>query len=164
MILGLIFLGFSFLIYVTSLDQRNGMHLLFIKQEIRTASGLMARPVLTSYYKSNNFGKRPFNKFNVYTRPDETILCSDNKQSTFCQLLCGLIQRDEVLRVGVVFASAFLRAIKFLEGNWQELCSNIRTGHISDWITDLDCRKSVMKILEGAKSQISDLIEFECRF
>ncbi|KAJ4980369.1 hypothetical protein NE237_031206 [Protea cynaroides] len=93
----------------------------------------MARPVLTSYYKSSNFRNRPFNKFNMYTSPDETILCQDNKQSMYCQLLC-------------VFASAFLRAIKFMEDHWQELCSNIRMGHVSDWITESSCRNAVLGI------------------
>ncbi|KAK1293619.1 Indole-3-acetic acid-amido synthetase GH3.17 [Acorus calamus] len=68
----------------------------------------MARPVLTSYYKSKNILNPPFNRFNVYTSPDETILCSDNKQSM-------LLQRRQVLRVGAFFASAFLQVIKFLE-------------------------------------------------
>ncbi|KAF9590593.1 hypothetical protein IFM89_035911, partial [Coptis chinensis] len=35
-----------------------------------------------------------------------------NKQSMYCRLLRGLVQRSEVLRVGTIFASAFLRAIK----------------------------------------------------
>lgn len=149
--------------YVSGLDQGKGMYLLFIKPEISTPSGLMARPVLTSYYKSPNFRNRPFNKFNIYTSPDETILCPDSKQSMFCQLLCGLIQRDEVLRVGAVFASAFLRAIKFLEDHWQELCSNIRSGDTSEWITDLNCRNSVYKFLNAPNPMLADLIEFECR-
>ncbi|XP_042499900.1 indole-3-acetic acid-amido synthetase GH3.17-like [Macadamia integrifolia] len=149
--------------YVEGLDQGKGMYLLFIKPEISTPSGLMARPVLTSYYKSSNFRNRPFNKFNVYTSPDETILCLDNKQSMYCQLLCGLIQRDEVLRVGAVFASAFLRAIKFLEDHWQELCSNIRSGHVSDWITEFSCRNSVLGILRLPNLELADLIESECK-
>ncbi|OVA09702.1 GH3 auxin-responsive promoter [Macleaya cordata] len=147
---------------VDGLDQGKGMYLLFIKPEISTPSGLMARPVLTSYYKSNNFRNRPFNRYNVYTSPDETILCSDSKQSMYCQLLCGLIQRDEVLRVGAVFASAFLRAIKFLEDYWQELCSNIKTGNVSTWITDPSCRIAVMNILRQPNTDLADLIEFEC--
>ena len=138
------------------------MYLLFVKPEIKTPSGLMARPVLTSYYKNSNFKNRPFNRFNVYTSPDETILCSDSKQSMYCQLLCGLVQREEVLRVGAVFASAFLRAIKFLEDYWKELCSNIRTGHLSDWITDPSCRKVVSLILSKPNSELADLIEHEC--
>ncbi|MBA0787610.1 hypothetical protein Gotri_025514 [Gossypium trilobum] len=148
--------------YVDGLDEGKAMYLLFVKPETKTPSGLMARPVLTSYYKSNNFKNRPFNRFNVYTSPDETILCSDSKQSMYCQLLCGLVQRQEVLRVGAVFASAFLRAIKFLEHNWKELCSNIRTGHVSDWITDPGCRKVVSLVLNKTKPELADLIEHEC--
>ncbi|KAH7516824.1 hypothetical protein FEM48_Zijuj10G0175800 [Ziziphus jujuba var. spinosa] len=125
---------------------------------------VLNKPVLTSYYKSKNFTNRPFNRFNIYTSPDDTILCSDSKQSMYCQLLCGLVQRDEVLRVGAVFASAFLRAIKFLEDYWNELCSNIRSGHVSDWITDLSCRNAVSEILllNKANSDLADLIEREC--
>ncbi|XP_022748915.1 indole-3-acetic acid-amido synthetase GH3.17-like [Durio zibethinus] len=148
--------------YVDGLDEGKGMYLLFVKPEIETPSGLMARPVLTSYYKSNNFKNRPLNRFNVYTSPDETILCSDSKQSLYCQLLCGLVQREEVLRVGAVFASAFLRSIKFLEDYWKELCSNIRKGHVSDWITDSSCRKVVSLILSRPNSELADLIEHEC--
>ncbi|XP_010249302.1 PREDICTED: indole-3-acetic acid-amido synthetase GH3.17 [Nelumbo nucifera] len=148
--------------YVDGLDQGKGMYLLFIKPEISTPAGLMARPVLTSYYKSSNFRNRPFNRFNVYTSPDETILCSDSKQSMYCQLLCGLVQRDEVLRVGAVFASAFLRAIKFLEDYWQEMCSNIRMGHVSDWITDPGCQNAVSGILRHPNSELAHLIESEC--
>ncbi|XP_044461216.1 indole-3-acetic acid-amido synthetase GH3.17 [Mangifera indica] len=148
--------------YVEGLDKGKGMYLLFIKPEISTPSGLMARPVLTSYYKSNNFRKRPFNRYNIYTSPDETILCPDSKQSMHCQLLCGLVQRDDVLRVGAVFASAFLRAIKFLEDYWKELCSNIRTGHVSDWITDPGCRSSVSLVLASGNSELADLIEEQC--
>ncbi|KAL5732354.1 hypothetical protein ACOSQ2_032046 [Xanthoceras sorbifolium] len=148
--------------YVDGLDQGKGMYLLFVKPEISTPSGLMARPVLTSYYKSNNFRNRPFNRFNVYTSPDETILCPDSKQSMYCQLLCGLVQRGEVLRVGAVFSSAFLRAIKFLEDHWKEMCTNIRTCHVSDWITDPSCRKAVSIVLNKPNPELADLIEQEC--
>uniref|UniRef100_A0A7N0RAB4 Indole-3-acetic acid-amido synthetase GH3.17-like n=1 Tax=Kalanchoe fedtschenkoi TaxID=63787 RepID=A0A7N0RAB4_KALFE len=148
--------------YVGGLDQGKGMYLLFVKPEITTPGGLMARPVLTSYYKSQNFRSRPFNKYNVYTSPDDTILCSDSKQSMFAQLVCGLVERHEVLRVGAVFASALLRAIKFLESHWQELCSNIRTGHVSDWITDEACRNAVSLVLGGPNPELADLIESQC--
>ncbi|XP_010540435.1 PREDICTED: indole-3-acetic acid-amido synthetase GH3.17-like isoform X3 [Tarenaya hassleriana] len=148
--------------YVEGLDDGKGMYLLFIKPEIKTPSGLMARPVLTSYYKSQNFRNRLYNKYNVYTSPDETILCLDSKQSMFCQLLCGLIQRKDVLRVGAVFASAFLRAIKFLEDHFKELCSNIRTGDVSEWITDSRCRNAVLSILKLPNPNLADEIEQDC--
>ncbi|KAK4787960.1 hypothetical protein SAY86_019279 [Trapa natans] len=148
--------------YVEGLDQGKAMYLLFIKPEIKTPGGLMARPVLTSYYKSSNFLNRPYNRFNIYTSPDETILCPDGKQSMYCQLLCGLTQRHEVLRVGAVFASAFLRAIKFLEANWEEMCSNIRTGQVSGWITDPPCRGVVSSMLAGPNPGLADSIDKEC--
>ncbi|KAK1295316.1 Indole-3-acetic acid-amido synthetase GH3.17 [Acorus calamus] len=149
--------------YVEGLDQGKGMYLLFIKPETSTPSGLMARPVLTSYYKSKNFLNRPFNRFNIYTSPDETILCSDSKQSMYCQLLCGLVQRRQVLRVGAVFASAFLRAIKFLEDHWREICSNIRSGKLSDWIVDSGCRAAMEGgVLGGPDVELAESIEAEC--
>jgi auxin responsive GH3 gene family len=129
---------------VPGLDEGKGMYLLFVKPEITTPSGLPGRPVLTSYYKSQHFRKRPCNRYNSYTSPDEAILCCDNRQSMYTQLLCGLIQRDVVLRVGAIFASAFLRAIKFLEDHWQELCNDIRTGDVSSWVTDTTCREAVI--------------------
>ncbi|KAF9617009.1 hypothetical protein IFM89_033079 [Coptis chinensis] len=72
------------------------MYLLFIKPEINTPSGLTARPVLTSYYNSSNFRNRHFNTFNVYTSPDDTILCSDerNKACSRTATTRGLVQRS----------------------------------------------------------------------
>nr|CAD1820449.1 unnamed protein product [Ananas comosus var. bracteatus] len=148
--------------YVDGLDRGKGMYLLFIKPEISTPSGLTARPVLTSYYKSRHFRDRPFNRFNVYTSPDETILCADSKQSMYCQLLCGLAQRSDVLRVGAVFASAFLRALKFLEDHWEELCSDIRTGTVSEWIADPSCRDATQRVLQQPNPDLAASIAKEC--
>ncbi|KAG6477217.1 indole-3-acetic acid-amido synthetase GH3.17-like [Zingiber officinale] len=148
--------------YVEGLEEGKSMYLLFVKPEISTPSGLPARPVLTSYYKSGHFRNRPFNRYNVFTSPDEVILCSDAKQSMFCQLLCGLVQRTDVLRVGAVFASAFLRAVKFLEDHWRELCANIRSGRVSDWIPDGPCREAVSRVLLRPDPALADLIEAEC--
>ncbi|XP_078158947.1 indole-3-acetic acid-amido synthetase GH3.17-like [Carex rostrata] len=150
--------------YVKGLEKGKGMYLLFIKPEITTPSGLICRPVLTSYYKSWHFRQRPFNLYNKYTSPDAAILCSDNCQSLYTQLLCGLIQRDEVLRVGAIFASAFLRAITFLEDHWQELCYDIRTGDFSSRVTDTSCIELVLgKILTGPNAELADKIESTCK-
>ncbi|KAK4791944.1 hypothetical protein SAY86_022379 [Trapa natans] len=148
--------------YFEGLDQGKAMYLLFVTPGIRTPGGLMVQPVLTSYFKSSNFQNRPYNRFNIYTSPKEAFLCPDIKQSMYCQLLCGLIQRHEVLRVGTAFASAFLRAIKFLEANWEEMCSNIRTGRVSGWITDLPCRSAVSSMLIGPNPELADSVEKEC--
>ena len=45
--------------YVPNLNKGKGLYFYFIKAETKTKSGLVARPVLTSYYKSEQFRNRP---------------------------------------------------------------------------------------------------------
>lgn len=123
------------------------MYLCFVKAEMTTPCGLPARAVLTSYYKSPHFRLRPQDPFNDYTSPDRVILCNDGYQSMYCQLLSGLVQRQQVLRLGAVFASAFLRAVSFLESNWTRLCDDIESGCLDEGITDPDCRECMAEIL-----------------
>ncbi|WCJ31318.1 Auxin-responsive GH3 family protein [Euphorbia peplus] len=147
--------------YVPGLEKGKGMYFLFIKSEAKTPGGLVARPVLTSYYKSNQFKNRPYDPYTNYTSPNETILCPDSYQSMYSQMLCGLCQRHEVLRVGAVFASGFIRAIRFLEKHWQLLCNDIRSGTINPQITDVSIREAVMKILKP-DPKLADFVETEC--
>lgn len=147
--------------YMPGMEKGKGMYLLFIKSESKTPGGLPARPVLTGYYKSRHFKDRAYDPYHVYTSPNETILCPDSYQSMYSQLLCGLLQNKEVLRVGAVFASGFIRAIKFLEKNWASLCNDIRTGILDPQITDPSVREAVMKILKPSP-KLADLIHKEC--
>ncbi|KAJ4895573.1 Auxin-responsive GH3 family protein [Raphanus sativus] len=80
----------------------------------------------------------------------------------YCQLLCGLVQRDEVVSVGATFPSVLLQIVQFLENYWKELSSDIRSGNVSDWITDLSCRDSLSTILGEPNAELADLIEYEC--
>uniref|UniRef100_A0A0D9V6K5 Uncharacterized protein n=1 Tax=Leersia perrieri TaxID=77586 RepID=A0A0D9V6K5_9ORYZ len=147
---------------VPGLDKGKAMYLLFVKAESRTPGGLAARPVLTSYYRSRQFLDRPRDPYTAYTSPDEAILCVDSYQSMYAQLLCGLVHRADVLRVGAVFASGFLRAIHFLEKHWPRLCRDIRTGELDAEITDRSVRDAVGRVLRGADPALADAIEDEC--
>ncbi|CAM8907877.1 unnamed protein product [Rhodiola kirilowii] len=149
-------------LYVPGLDKGKGLYFLFTKAETKTPGGLVARPVLTSYYRSEHFKTRPFDPFNVYTSPNETILCHDAFQSMYSQMLCGLLMREEVLRVGAVFASGLLRAVRFLQLNWQDLANDIRTCTLSPKITDLSIREAISKILVKPDLELADFIEHEC--
>ncbi|KAB1215263.1 Indole-3-acetic acid-amido synthetase GH3.6 [Morella rubra] len=146
---------------VPGLEKGKGMYFLFIKSEAKTPGGLLARPVLTSYYKSSHFKERPYDPYTNYTSPNETILCPDSYQSMYSQMLCGLCQNKEVLRVGAVFASGFIRAIRFLEKHWSSFCNDIRTGIINPQITDPSVQEAVMKILKP-DPKLADFIEVEC--
>ncbi|XP_047946340.1 probable indole-3-acetic acid-amido synthetase GH3.1 [Salvia hispanica] len=134
-------------LYVPNLDKGKGLYFLFIKAETETPGGLVARPVLTSYYKSDQFKNRAVDPYNTYTSPDEAILCVDSFQSMYTQMLCGLLMREEVLRVGAVFASGLLRAIKFLTVHWRQLALDISTGVLNPKITDVSIQKRMAGIL-----------------
>ncbi|CAL4987767.1 unnamed protein product [Urochloa decumbens] len=150
--------------YVEGLDEGRCMYLLFVKPEVTTPSGLVARPVLTSYYKSDHFRNRPDSPYTRYTSPNEAILCPDSTQSMYAQLLCGLSRRGEVLRVGAVFASAFLRAIKFLELHWRALCADLRSGTADpDRVADEACRDAVARVLASRPDpELADAVAAEC--
>ncbi|RLN28389.1 putative indole-3-acetic acid-amido synthetase GH3.1 [Panicum miliaceum] len=146
---------------VPGLDKGKCMYLYFVKAESRTPAGLPARPVLTSFYRSRHFLERPHDPYTVYTSPDGAVLCVDAYQSMYAQLLCGLVHRADVLRVGAVFASGFLRAIRFLEKHWQRLCRDIRAGTLDAEITDRSVRAAVERVLR-ADPALADAVEAEC--
>ncbi|XP_047965671.1 probable indole-3-acetic acid-amido synthetase GH3.1 [Salvia hispanica] len=147
--------------YVKGLDKGKALNFYFIKAETKTPSGLLARPVLTSYYKSDLFKNRPADPFNVYTSPNEAILCEDNSQSMYAQMLCGLYDRLHVLRLGAVFASGLSRAITFLRLNWKHLSHDIRTGSVSPKFTDPPLRECLARIMRP-DPDLADFITREC--
>lgn len=138
------------------------MYLNFVKAETSTPSGLPIRAVLTSYYKSKHFQCRPYDPFNDLTSPIQAILCEDSTQSMYCQLLAALIHRHKVMRLGAVFASAFLRAISYLEQKWSQLCEDIRTGHLNPMITDPGCKVAMSSLLTSPNPKLANEIEEIC--
>ncbi|KAG2638124.1 probable indole-3-acetic acid-amido synthetase GH3.8 [Panicum virgatum] len=148
-------------LYVPGMDKGKALHFLFVKSETRTPGGLAARPVLTSYYKSNHFKNRPFDAYNNYTSPTAAILCADAFQSMYAQMVCGLVQRHDVLRVGAVFASGLLRAIRFLQLNWEQLAADVETGALTPRVTDPSVREAVAGILRP-DPELAAVIRAEC--
>ncbi|VYS65181.1 unnamed protein product [Arabidopsis thaliana] len=149
-------------LYVPGLDKGKGLYFLFVKSESKTSGGLPARPVLTSYYKSDHFKRRPYDPYNVYTSPNEAILCSDSSQSMYAQMLCGLLMRHDVLRLGAVFASGLLRAISFLQNNWKELARDISTGTLSSRIFDPAIKNRMSKILTKPDQELAEFLVGVC--
>ncbi|XP_022843746.1 probable indole-3-acetic acid-amido synthetase GH3.1 [Olea europaea var. sylvestris] len=148
-------------LYVPGLDKGKALYFLFVKAETETPGGLLARPVLTSYYKSEQFKNRPYEPYNVYTSPNEAILCSDSYQSIYTQMLCGLLMKGEVLRIGAIFASALLRAIRFLRVNWKQLSDDILSGSLNPKITDPSLIECMSKILKP-NPELAQFIVKEC--
>jgi auxin responsive GH3 family protein len=148
---------------MSGLDKAKGLYFLFVKSETRTPGGLAARPVLTSYYKSDLFKNRSYDPYHNYTSPTAAILCADAFQSMYTQMLCGLLQRHEVLRVGAVFASGLLRAIRFLQLNWEQLAADIEAGTLTPRVTDTSVREAVAAILRRPDPELARFVRDECR-
>ncbi|KAI8025761.1 putative indole-3-acetic acid-amido synthetase GH3.1 [Camellia lanceoleosa] len=148
-------------LYITDLDKGKGLYFLFVKAETKTPSGLLARPVLTSCFMSDQFKARPYDPYNVYTSPNEAILCLDSFQSMYTQMLCGLLNRDQVLRIGAIFASGLLRAIRFLQLNWKLLVHDIETGTLNPKITDPSIRECIFHLLQP-NTELAHFIAKKC--
>ncbi|CAH2036682.1 unnamed protein product [Thlaspi arvense] len=150
--------------HVDGVEHGKGMMFLLLREESTStkSSCFPATFATSSFFESKYVRDRPTYWYNSYTSPDEVFWCPDNKQSLYCHLLCGLVQRDDVVRIGAVFSPIVVRAITTLETYWRELCANIRSGQVSDWITDLSCRASVSTILKGPNPGLADLIQQIC--
>ncbi|KAL6650166.1 hypothetical protein ACP70R_014390 [Stipagrostis hirtigluma subsp. patula] len=148
-------------LYVPGLDKGKALYFLFVKSETTTPGGLTARPVLTSYYKSEHFKNRPYDPYHDYTSPTAAILCADAFQSMYAQMACGLCQRHDVLRVGAVFASGLLRAIRFLQLNWEQLADDIEAGSLTPRVTDPSVREAVAAILRP-DPELARFLRGEC--
>ncbi|KAG7588537.1 GH3 family [Arabidopsis suecica] len=145
--------------HINDAEQGKVLRFDFIKPESTTPSGLPAVPVSTNVLKSDYFRNLASKH---HTSPNEITFCGDSKQSMYCHLLSGLVQRKDVVSVSAAFASALVRAIDFLKEYWKELCSNIRLGQVSEWIEDISCRNCVSEILGGPNPELANLIEKEC--
>ncbi|KAE8665765.1 putative indole-3-acetic acid-amido synthetase GH3.8 [Hibiscus syriacus] len=117
-------------LYFPGLDKGNGLYFLFVKPSTKTPG------VLTSYYNSDHFKTRPYDPFNDYTSPNETILCMDS------------------------FQSILLRAIHFLQTNWKELANDIENGTLNPKIIDASIREC-MKILKP-NPELAEFVSNEC--
>ncbi|OVA14429.1 GH3 auxin-responsive promoter [Macleaya cordata] len=149
--------------YIPGQEKGKGMYFKFVKEETKTPGGLVQRTAVTGLLKSSQFKERPHDYFGNLTSPYETLLCVDSYQSMYSQLLCGLYQNNQVLRVGAVYAYGFILMISFLQQHWTLLCNDIRTGTLDAQITDPSVREAVLiKVLTKPNPELADFIEAEC--
>ncbi|KAI4381231.1 hypothetical protein MLD38_007325 [Melastoma candidum] len=145
--------------YIPGVDKGKGLYFYFVKAETKTPGGLLAHPVLTGYVKSSHFSSRWID--DAHISPLEAILCPDTAQSMYVQMLCGLIMRDQVNRIGAIFASGLIRAIRFLQLNWKALVYDIRSGTLGPKITDASIRGCMTRILRP-DPELAEDITSEC--
>ncbi|XP_050209472.1 probable indole-3-acetic acid-amido synthetase GH3.1 [Mercurialis annua] len=144
----------------SGLLEGKGLYFYYVKPETRTSGGLVAQPATSHYFRSDNFKSCLYNA-NIYTSPIESILCLDSYQSMYSQMLCGLLERNQVVRIGTIFASSLLRAISFLQLNWQDLLQDIMSGTLNNRITDPSIRERLDKVMKPDR-ELAEFIESEC--
>ncbi|RZC93945.1 hypothetical protein C5167_016637 [Papaver somniferum] len=154
--------------HVPGVDKGKARNLLFVAPDSTTPGGLVASPISSFFHKSSYFKNllRNVDPYRNFTSPIETILCEDTYQSMYTQLLCGLSQNSHVVRLGFLFASAVIQAVKFLQEHWILLCDDIRNENIAvgnTKITDPTVKKAVMNILVKPNPELADFIESECK-
>ncbi|TVU00767.1 hypothetical protein EJB05_53806, partial [Eragrostis curvula] len=152
--------------HAPGIDKGKSMYFLFVSSQSKTAGGLTAGTVMTSYYKSKQYAGHAYPQNN--TSPTAAILCEDAAQSTYAQMLCGLCQRRDVMHVGAVFAVALVRAVRFLQDNWERLAADIDAGELlgqgegGGVITDPAVREAVAGVLRRPDPELAAFVRAEC--
>lgn len=98
----------------------------------------------------------------LYISPYEVIRCGDNRQATYCHLLCGLLRSSEVTIIGAIFASGVAYAISLLKELWPDIATDIETGQLSNLVTDPAVRAQVSKILAAPNPELAEFVRAEC--
>ncbi|OVA01917.1 GH3 auxin-responsive promoter [Macleaya cordata] len=141
----------------------NGKALQFIysSKQFKTKGGLSASTATTNIYRSAEFKNTMKAMQSQCCSPDEVIFGPDFHQSLYCHLLCGLIYRDEVQFVFSTFAHSIVHAFRTFEEVWEELCTDIRDGVLSNRVTVSSIRAAMSRILKP-NPELADLIYKKC--
>ncbi|XP_047967791.1 probable indole-3-acetic acid-amido synthetase GH3.1 isoform X2 [Salvia hispanica] len=146
--------------HVKGLDEGKSLHFMFIKPERRTKGGLMVRSAITRLFKVD-IKNMPADAMKSSSSPYEAVCCEDIFQSMYTQMLCGLYERERIIRVGAIFASGLLRVIRFLQLNWRELTRDIRTGSLDSRVDDQAIRGCMGRVLRP-EPELANLLAREC--
>ncbi|KAJ1688122.1 hypothetical protein LUZ63_019512 [Rhynchospora breviuscula] len=127
----------------------NGKALQFLygSKQTLTKGGIIATTATTNLFRNGRFKSAMKDIQAQSCSPDAVIFGSDFNQSLYCHLLCGLIYSNEVQFVFSTFAHSIVHAFRTLEQIWEDLCTDIRDGVLSERITDPSIRQAVSKVL-----------------
>ncbi|KAL9256686.1 Jasmonoyl--L-amino acid synthetase JAR6-like protein [Drosera capensis] len=157
-------------IYETSFAFRNreypiqgGKALMFIysSKQFRTSGGLYAGTATTNIFRHPQFRHRMKGMQSQCCSPDDVIFGPDFHQSVYCHLLCGVIHHEEIQFVSSTFAHSIVHAFEAFEQVWEQLCTDIREGTLSDRVTCPSIQASMAKLLKP-NPELADLIYNKC--
>ncbi|EFJ09990.1 hypothetical protein SELMODRAFT_427552 [Selaginella moellendorffii] len=123
-----------------------GLHFVYSGEQYKAKSGLLIGAGSTNYYKSEAYNQEA----ETLATPYEALLAgSDWQQTTYCHLLCGLVQRHKIEFIHATFAYTLSEVFRLLESNWKILCEDISARRVSESkVTDEKLRVPVLKLME----------------
>ncbi|KAJ9556039.1 hypothetical protein OSB04_010653 [Centaurea solstitialis] len=141
----------------------NGKSLSFIygRKPFKTNGGLTATTATTNVYSSEQYNKTMKEIQTPSCSPDAVIFGPDFHQSLYCHLLCGLIFHEEIQVIFSTFAHYIVHSFRTFEAIWEELCTDLRTGVLSNRITTPSVRTAMSKILKP-NPDLADKIHKKC--
>ncbi|KAJ7555511.1 hypothetical protein O6H91_05G042400 [Diphasiastrum complanatum] len=140
------------------LNKGKSLDFLYVREPGTTPCGLITQTALTSYNQRLT-ARNDFSNFTI--SPREVVLCTDFVQSTYCQLLCGLMESSEVIDLGTFFASTFVRIIRSIEDCWPDICEDLETGQLNKKVTNLSVR-TVMSTVLRPNPELASRVRAEC--
>ncbi|CAM6130022.1 unnamed protein product [Calypogeia fissa] len=129
------------------LEKGKVMFFYFMRKAQVSPGGLLCNTAVASFINCSAFKDRPFDPSYILTSPDAITEGLDTNEAMYCHLLLGLLQREEVVRFGAIFAPLIVKALRSLEDLWPDLSSDITSGTLSSKIKDESMRAAVLPFL-----------------
>ncbi|KAL2649388.1 hypothetical protein R1flu_017516 [Riccia fluitans] len=144
------------------LEQGKLLFLVFVSPGWRTSGGLLQQSAAGGFIQSKWFRDRLFDPSFNLTSPHELMEASSYEESVYCHLLCGLLQREDVLRIATLFSTALVACIRNLEEWWPEICQDIATGTLSETKVQTDFVRAAVQPYLRADPEIAEIVREEC--
>ncbi|MCO5603642.1 hypothetical protein L7F22_057793 [Adiantum nelumboides] len=138
------------------------LELVFSGKLSTTKGGISLGTATTHLFRSKEFKqKQKFARVRACS-PDEVVRHSNNRQAMYCHLLCALLCWDELEFITATFAYTIVEAFHLLEREWVNLCNDIRQGELTRWITDVEVRAAMSKLMRRPDPELADTISSKC--
>ncbi|KAI9110111.1 hypothetical protein K1719_019152 [Acacia pycnantha] len=141
------------------IEKGKALSFMYTSKQFKTKGGLTAGTFSTNVIRHEKTKSRL--KQIELCSPGEVISCPDFQQSLYCHLLCGLIFSEQVQLVSSVFAHNIVHAFRTFEQVWQELCTDIREGVLTNRVTVPSIRTAMSKLIKP-NPELANLIEHKC--
>jgi jasmonic acid-amino synthetase len=137
------------------------LQFVYSSKQVVTKGGVLATTATTNLYRRPRYKEGMKDMQTQCCSPDEVVFGPDFNQSLYCHLLYGLIYSDEICQVFAPFAHSLVRAFQTFEEVWEDLCTDIRGGVLSERVTAPSIREAVAKVLKP-NPDLADSIHKKC--